>query len=193
MKGGKMRKALKIILIVVLVLVLFVAAFAAVVFLDLAAYTATSSEVRPATGTQIGTAIVAYDPGLSGTAKTVASKVTDDLVAAGYTVTFAGIKSNAATNTSAYNIIVVGGPIYAGSPTVSVKDFLSNLNIGSGTVVGVFGSGSGESAPEDIKNIQDAIAGLKNGDELSGAVVVKIGQSEDLNVRAQDFVNQLTQ
>ncbi len=187
-----MRKLVKIVLIVFLVLVVLVAIVGAVFLLDLAAYTATGSEVRPATGTQIGTAMVTYDPGLSGTAKTVASKVADDLAATGYTVTFAGIKSNAAANTTGYDIIVAGGPIYAGSPTASVKDFLGNLNVGT-TTIGVFGSGSGASAPEDIKAIQDALAALKNGEDLSGAVVVKIGQSEDLDVRAQDFVNQLTQ
>ena len=56
------------------------------------------------------------------------TKLPADLQTSGYTVTLAGIKSSAAAHTANYRVIVVGGPIYAGTPTGSVKDFLSNLN-----------------------------------------------------------------
>jgi flavodoxin len=198
-----MRKIFKIILAIFAALIIIVGAFAAVVFLDIAAYTATGSQTLTPIGTgNSGKALVAFDPGLSGTAKGVADKVASDLQAQGFTVTLAGIKSSAVANITGYSVVVVGGPIYAGSPTASVKDFLSNLPAGQAsqgdgpyvlTSVGVFGSGQGPTSPEDIAMIKNAVPALSNNGTLSNAVVVKIGQTEDLNTRAQDFVNQLTQ
>jgi hypothetical protein len=39
----------------------------------------------------------------------------------------AGVKSSATGVTTGYNIIVVGGPVYAGALTGSIKDTLVNL------------------------------------------------------------------
>jgi flavodoxin len=196
----KMRKAFKIVIAVFAVIVILVAAFGAIVILDLAAYTATGSETLTPTGTSIGKAIVIYDPGLSGMAKSVADKVATDLQAKGLTVTLAGIKSSAVANTTEYGVVVVGGPVYAGALTSSVKDFLNNLPAGHAspgygpyifTTVGVFGSGQGETSQSDIDMIRNSVTSLSVNGTLSGAKVVKIGVNEDLNIRAQDFVNQL--
>jgi flavodoxin len=180
-----MRKAFKIILAIFAVLIIAFVAFAAVIFLDVAAYTATGSQTLTPTGTSAGNALVAYDPGLSGAAKNVANEIATDLQAQGYTVTLAGIKSSAAASTSNFSIIVVGGPVYAGTPTGSVKDFVHNLNLQSGTKLGVFGSGSGAQEGNDVETISNAVSAP------SGAVIIKIGQNENLTQRAADFVTQL--
>ena len=187
----EMRKTFKIILAIFAVLVVLLVIFGAVFFLDLAAYTATGSQTLNPTGASVGNALVTYDPGLSGTAKGVADKVAADLQAANYTVTLAGIKSSAAAHTANYSIIIAGGPVYAGTPTSSVKDFLNNLRPDQGAKVGVYESGSGATTPQDIASIRNSISALKEGGTLQNATVVKIGQSEDLNARAQDFINQL--
>ena len=101
-------------------------------------------------GTSVGNALVLYDPGLSGATTRVAEKIATTLQVKGYTVTLAGIKSSAASNTESFNVIVVGSPIYAGAPTSSVKDFLGNLNPSSDDLVGFFGSGQGSTAPDDV-------------------------------------------
>ncbi len=186
-----MRKIFKIILVVLAVIIIVIVAFAAIIFLDLAAYTATGSQTLNPTGTSVGKALVVYDPGLSGTAKGVADKVASDLQAQSYTVTLAGIKSSAAAKTSGYIILVVGGPIYAGSPTASVKDCLNNLKPDSGTKIGVFGSGQGATSQSDIDTIKSSVPALSSTGSLSNAIIVKIGEKEDLNTRAVDFVNQL--
>jgi flavodoxin len=188
----KMRKALKIILAIFAAIIIIAAIFGALFFLDLAAYTATSSQTLTPTGTSIGKALVVYDQGLSANSKNVADKVASDFQAQNYTVTLAGIKSSDASKTVGYTIIVAGGPIYAGSPTSSVKDFLGNLKPDTGAKVGVFGSGQGATTPSDVAAIKDAVPALKSGD-LQNAVIVKIGEKEDLIVRASDFVNQLIQ
>lgn len=198
LKADKVRKAIKTILVIVAAIILMVAIVSAIFFVDLTAYTATGSQTLTTQIPSSGKALVIYDPGLSGTAKNVAAKVASDLEAQNYTVTLAGIKSSAAANTTGYSIIVVGGPIYAGSPTASVKDFLNNLQPGYAIPngpyffirVGVFGSGQGATTPSDVAAIKNAVPALKNGD-LKGALIVKIGQTENLNTRAQDFVNQL--
>jgi flavodoxin len=197
MGNDSIRKAFKIILVIFAVLIIIVAAVGAVFFLDVSALKATGSRTLTPTGPSVGNAMVVYDPGLSGTAKGVADKIASDLQTQGYTVQLAGIKSSTATQTTGYNtiggfsIVVAGGPIYAGSPTSSVKDFLNNLKPSQGVKVGVFGSGSGSTAPEDVAQIRNSVGPLQSGGSLANAVVVKIGQNEDLNARASDFVTQL--
>ncbi len=186
-----MRKIFKIILIIFAVLIILVVAFGAIFFLDFSALTATGSKTLSPSGTSVGNALVVYDPGMSGTAKGVADKIASDLQTAGYIVTLAGVKSSAAANVAGYNVIVAGGPVYAGALTSSVKDFLNNLHPDTGTKVGVFGSGQGSTTPEDIAQMMDSVSALHSGGSLANAVVVKIGQSEDLNTRTTDFVNQL--
>jgi flavodoxin len=186
-----LKKLFKIIIAVFAVIIILVAAFGAVIFLDLAAYTATGSKTLTPTGTAVGKAIVIYDPGLSGAAKGVADKVASDLQSSGYTTTLAGIKSSAAAHTTGYQVIVVGGPTYAGALTASVKACLSNLKTDQGAKVGVFGSGSGATSPSDVSMLKNSVPALKDNGALSQAVVVKIGQSENLTTRAQGFVSQL--
>ncbi len=185
-----MRRIIKISLAIVLVLIIIVATFAAVFFLDLVAYTATSQRTLPYTGQFMGTALVLYDPGLTGASAKVAEKIAEELQNQTLAVTLGGIKSQAAANTTGYDVIVIGGPIYAGTPTASVKDALSNLKHDSDTVVGVFGSGQGAKMPDE-NSMRNAIPALQPGGALSKAVVVKITDSEDLNAQVQDFVTQL--
>ncbi len=184
-----MNKILKIILAVFAVIIILIVAFAAVVLLDVAAYTATGKETLTPSGASMGTAVVLYDPGLSGTSTKVAQQVAADLKDLNLTVTLAGIKSS--VDPTEYNIIVIGGPVYAGAPTASVKDALGSLQVGSSSIVGVFGSGQGATSAEDVAQIRSAVPALQSGGELSGAVVVKIGEGEDLAARAADFVGQL--
>ena len=195
-----MRTIFKIILAIFAIIIIATVAFGTIIFLDVAAYTATGSQTLTPTGTSVGKAIVIYDPGLSGTAKGVANKVAAELQAKSYTVTEAGVKSSIVANTTEYSVVVVGGPVYAGALTSSVKDYLNKLPAGHAspgygpyilTRVGVFGSGQGATSQSDIEMIKNSVTALSANGTLSGATVVKIGQSEDLNTRVQDFVNQL--
>ncbi len=186
-----MRRIFKIIIAVFAVIIIVVVALGAIVLLDLAAYTATGSQILPATGSEMGTALVLYDPGLTGASTKVATQVADDLQSQGLTVTLAGIKSSAASDISGYTVIVVGGPVYAGAPAASVKDAINNLHVDSTTVVGVYGSGQGATSPDDVAQIKNSVSTLQSGGDLSNAVIVKIGETEDINARASDFVNEL--
>jgi flavorubredoxin len=187
-----MKKVFKIIIAVFAVIIILFVSVAATIFLDLAAYTGTGTQTLTPTGNPVGKAIVIYDPGLSGNTKAVADKVASDLQTKGYTVTLAGIKSSVASNVSGFDAIVVGGPVYAGALTGSVKDTLKSIESshGQGTKIGIYGSGQGATTPEDVTQLKQSIpSGSDNS--LSQALVVKIGEKEDLTARAQDFVNQL--
>jgi len=190
--GILMRKAFKIMLAIFAVLIILVVSFAAIIFLDVAAYTATGSQTLTPRDTQVGKALVIYDPGLSGTSKTVATQIATDLQTQNYLVTLAGVKSSAAVNTTGYGIIVIGGPVYAGALTSSVKGALDSLvlNHDQEAKIGVFGSGQGATTPEDIAQLKQSIP-VRSDATLQNDIVVKIGSSEDLSTRAQDFVNQL--
>ena len=117
-----MRKLFKIIFTVfVIVMALFIAA-AAVITYDVAGALATDSHPLP-NGAPIGQAIVVYNPGLSGGAKDVATKIGYDLQDAGYNVTLAGVKSDTAADIVGYDVVVVGGPIYGGKPAKSKQEY----------------------------------------------------------------------
>jgi len=185
-----MRKILKLIFAIFAALIIILVAFGSIILLDIVAYTATGAQTLTPTGSSVGKAIVIYDPGMSGRAKVVADKVAGDLQEKGYTVTLAGVKSSAAGTTTGYNIIVVGGPVYAGALTSSTKDVLANLVFDQGAKIGVYGSGQGATSPQDIAQIKQSIP-TRSDQNLQNAIVVKIGNGEDLNARAQNFVNQL--
>ncbi len=118
---------------------------------DIMSYTDTGSKVLNSAGAANGRALVVYNPGLSGAAKNAANEIAGDLQSKGYAVTLAGIKSAAAANTSGYDVIVAGGPMYWGRVSNSVDAYLKALKPQKGVAIGVFGTtGSAEFHDGDI-------------------------------------------
>lgn len=187
----KSRRVLKIAgLSIVAVLV---AAFAVMgfIFFDVISYTATSSEKLNPTGTEVGKALVVYDPGISGAAKDVAAVVAKDLQLKGYSVDLAGINSASAKNTSGYNIIVVGGPIYAGKASSSVQSYLKALNVDNGTKVGVFATGQDADILNNQTLLVKEVAPLGDGNNLKIVSVTKVIKVNETNQKVADFVKSL--
>ena len=91
-----------------------------------------------------------------------------------------------------YGFTVIGKPVHTGSLTDSVTDALRNLVLSrdQGTKVGVFGGGQCSTSSDGISKIKQTIP-MSSEVAILNALVAKIGNSEDLNTRAQDFVNQL--
>lgn len=184
-----MRKAYKIVLAVFLVFVIFAVGGLSVIFLDLASYTATGTQVFTPkaypTGSEADSALIVYDPGLTGAAKNIADKMAIDLQTQGYYIDVAGIKSSTATSDiNQYQLIVVGGPIYGGKAASSVQSYLSNLNPQNGTIVGVYGVGS-------FGTENDKIAPLPSGSSLSIKETLKISTSQNATAESAVFVTQL--
>lgn len=131
-------KILKILAIILLIMVV-----AGVVLWSYSYLNGAGSTTLNSTGNVTKKALVVYDPGFSGAPKTVANSLAEDLKSKGYTVTLAGINSKDAGNVSGYNVLIVGGPTYAGNASSSVKSYLNNLNVDSNTTIGVFSVGDG--------------------------------------------------
>ncbi len=131
--------------------------------------------------------LVVYDPGLSGGAKDAATKIGYNLQTAGYTVVLAGVKSSTAANVSGYGVVVVGGPIYAGSASSSVKAYLMGLSVVAGTKVGVFGYGS---VSVDDSGVLDEVAPLPSTSSLTFDAAAKI-VSGSMDEECSEFVAEL--
>ncbi|HML04515.1 MAG TPA: flavodoxin domain-containing protein [Methanobacterium sp.] len=185
------RKILKIAglgIVAVLVAFFVVMGF---VFFDGISYTATSSEKLNPTGTEVGKALVVYDPGISGNAKNVATAIAKDLQLKGYSVDLAGINSAIAKNTSGYNIIVVGGPIYAGNASASVQSYLKALKPDNNAKIGVFATGQDADILKNQTLLLKEVAPLPNGSNLKIVSVTKVINLNETNQKATDFVNAL--
>jgi flavodoxin len=188
----KFKKILLIAVTVAVVLVLAMLAAMGVIILDLWSMTAGGSETLNPAGTATGLALVVYNPGISGGAKGVADTIAGDLKADGYTVTLAGIKSGAASNVSGYDVIVVGGPVYVGNASGSIKSYLQNLHPPADAKVGVFGYGSVVVDNSDLSAVLGNVA-AGSADTLKIDAALKIAAEEDKSKMCADFVNDLLQ
>jgi len=186
-----MRKLFKIILSIFIIVMAVLIACAAVIALDVAGALATDTHLLPH-GEPIGQALVVYSPGLSGGAKDVATKIGYNLQDKGYNVVLAGIKSSAAEDISGYNVIVVGGPIYADSPTKTVQEYLANLSPTENQKIGVFGYGTLSSDNSDYSAVLKEVTKLPEDNSLTVNAVVKVASGADVDAQCQDFVNRLT-
>jgi flavodoxin len=188
----KLKKILLIAVTVAVVLVLAMLAAMSFIIFDLWSMTAGGSETLYPAGNATGLALVVYNPGISGGAKGVADLIAGDLKADGYTVTLAGVKSGAASNVSGYDVIVIGGPVYVGNASGSIKSYLQNLHPPGDAKVGVFGYGSVVIDSSDLSAVLDNVASASVG-TLKIDAAVKIAAEEDKSKMCADFVNELLQ
>ncbi len=185
-----MRKILKIILIVFAVLIIIGIASISIIILDVAGNFATGSQTLT-NGAATGQALVVYDPGLGGGAKDVATKIGDDLQTQGYNVVLAGVKSSAAANTTGYNVIVVGGPIYAGKPASTVQTYLNSLNPPANAKVGAFGFGSVKVDDTNSTVVMQDVAPLPSNSPVTLTAAIKVVSGDNVDTKVQDFVTNL--
>lgn len=74
-----------------------------------------------------GTALVVYHPGLTGFQKRVTYAFADGLVSSGWRVVIATASSQASTDLSSYNLLVLGSPTYFWAPARPIQSYLSKL------------------------------------------------------------------
>jgi flavodoxin len=154
-------------------------ALAGLVALDVSGNFATGSEKLTPAGTATGKALVVYDPGVSGTAKDAATKIANGLKAGGYEVVLAGVKSAAAADVAGYDVIVAGGPVYAGKVGSSVYSYLDGLQAPENAKVGAFATGNYKSE-DKRETVFPAAAGLK--------AVIMLFPEDDVDKGCSDFV-----
>ena len=184
------KKVAKYVGLGIVLIVLIAFASIGLVMGDVVSYTATGSQTLNPNGTSTGKALVVYDPGITGTAKNVAAVIAGDLQAKGYTVTLAGIKSSNVMNTAGYNVIVIGGPVYAGQPASSLQSYLSDITPPKEAKIGVFTTGSVAANSNNTAFIKKEIA-LNNTNIYQVADVMKFVDTNTINQKATEFVNGL--
>ena len=185
-----MKRILKIALIAIAVIVvLMVSAFAAI-SMDAASWTATGSQTLNPSGTSVGKALVVYNPGFSGVAKAVADKIAANLQSDGYTVDLAGVKS-APSDTSNYNVVVVGGPMYFGEATSSIESYLTTMTLAPQAKLGIYvTTGSSQYVDSDYQMLQQQVASAANN-RSQVAIGMVLDGNETQN--CADLVSALTQ
>lgn len=186
-----MKNLLKKVGIGLIIIIVVIFAFMGSIIFDVASYTATGSQTLAPNGTTVGNALVVYDPGFSGAATNVASTIASNLQTKGYKVDLVGIRYSKATNTSNYNVIIVGGPIYAGKAASSVQEYLKNLNPAPGTKVGVFATGQDPDTANDYALLLKEAAPLPENSTITINAAVKIVKNDNDKIIA--FVNTMTQ
>lgn len=172
------------------IILVVVVAFAAVAFIsyDTGNRAAVSETLNP-NGTIMGNALVVYDPSITGNTKNVASTIASDLQARGYKVELAGIKSVKAGNTSGYNVIVIGGPIYGGNSGAAVKAYLETLKPAEGTKIGVFATGDSHTTDETL--IKNQIAPIPQDSTFQIDAVMAVAMNDDKSKKCAVFVDNL--
>jgi len=185
------RKILKITGLGIVAVLVAVFAVMGFIFFDVMSYTATGSEKLNPVGTEVGKALVVYDPGISGASKDVATVVAKDLQLKGYSVDLAGISSASAKNTSGYNVIIIGGPIYAGKASSSVQSYLKALNVDNSTKIGVFATGQDADILNNQTLLTKEVAPLDENSNLKIVSVTKIINLNETNQKAADFLDTL--
>ena len=189
-----MNRIMIVGLIIVLIVVVVIAGMGFII-LDGMSYTATGSETLSPAGTSVGHALVVYDPGVSGEAKGAAVKIASDLRTKGYEVELAGVRSTTAANTSRYNIIIAGGPMYFGKVTSSVETYLKAITLQKDLKLGVFATtGSSQFNNNDIASLGKQVTSLVGDSPLNKNAVIKTIRSGDAsNTDCADLVSALLQ
>ncbi|MGB9979654.1 flavodoxin domain-containing protein [Methanobacterium sp.] len=159
---------------------------AGIICSGLTGYMATSTESISYTGEIKGNALVVYDPGVTGAAKNAAAEIANNLKSKGYNVTLAGVSSSTAANTSKYDMIIVGGPMYFGKVSNSIDKYLKTLTLPQNAKLGVFGTtGAGEFNNDDIKGISKQVASLQG----NNAVIKTLRNGNAAIIDCTDFVS----
>ncbi len=160
------------------------------IFYDVMSYTANGFETFSPEGNVTGNALLVYDPGISGQSANVALNIAKELQSKGYHVDLVGINNAKAKNTSKYELIVVGGPIYTGKASSSVQSYLNNLKQNNGTKIAVFATGSDKDVMKNSKLLKSEVAPLNNNTSLKIEAVGKF-ISENNNQSIVVFVGSL--
>ena len=125
-----------------------------------------------------GVALVIHHPGISDFQRQMNYAFTDGLVSNGWRVEITTASSQAPTDLSGYDLLVLGGPVYAGAVAQPVVSYLSGLGDlgGKRTVLIISGAGKTDEAVSVMeKLVQDA-----NGDLVKSLPIWTQAPNEEM-------------
>ncbi|MEN6329265.1 MAG: hypothetical protein ABFC91_03120 [Methanobacteriaceae archaeon] len=181
--------------LIIVFLILVVIVPAAFIFLDLMSYTASGAKSISPTGNVTGKALVVYNPGISGMAKTAANDIASELKSRGYDVKLAGVRSADATNISGYGVVIVGGPLYFGKLTKSIDSYFKTLSLQKEVKLGVFATtGSDQFNNDDFQWLTKQVEMLTADNPLNKKVTIKLIRSGNESLKDDaDLVSETIQ
>lgn len=168
------------------ILAIFIVGFLSMglVLSDIASSSATDSKMLNSTSS--AKALIVYAPGITGEAKETAMTIGKDLQNKGYSVNIAGIKSDEAKDASDYDIVIVGGPIYAGKLSSSTQEYIESVKVGKNTTIAVFSVGLLKDDVENDEVLEKELLGNKI------KTFVKFISGEDSKAKSLEFINKIT-
>lgn len=125
MKLLPQKKWKKILLIAVLAFVIVAASGLGFIMLKINSDYVSGIDVLNTDGSK--TALIIYHPGLSSFMKDTAYAFADGLVEDGWRVEITTASSEAPTDLSDYSLLVLGSPVYAGSPSPTIKRHVERI------------------------------------------------------------------
>ncbi len=142
MKLWPQKKWKKILLIAILVFVIVVSGVLGFVLFKINSDSVSGIDVLNADGSE--SALIIYHPGLSSFMKDAVYAFADGLVENGWSVEITTASSQAPTDLSNYSLLVLGSPVYAGSPSPAIKRHVERIGDlqGIDTVLLVTSAGS---------------------------------------------------
>jgi len=159
MKFWPEKKWKKILLIVLLVFVIVVASVLGFVLFKINSDYVSGIDVLNAEGSKI--ALILYSPGLSSFMKDVVYAFADGLVANNWKVEITTVSSQAPIDLSEYSLLVLGSPVYAGSPSPTIKRHVERIGDlqGIDTVLLVTSAGNSGGAEVSMQQIIEEYGG----------------------------------
>jgi len=125
MKLWPQKKWKKIVFVVIIAFVIVVASVSGFALFKINSDYVSGIDVLNADGSE--TALVIYHPGLSSFMKDVVYAFADGLVENGWRVEITTASSQAPTDMTNYSLLVLGSPIYAGSPSPTIKRHVKRI------------------------------------------------------------------
>ena len=150
----------KIVLIAIIAFVIVVASVSAFILFKINTDYVSEIEVLNADGSE--TALIIYHPGFSSFMKDTVYAFADGLVENGWRVEITTASSQAPTDLSSYSLLALGSPVYAGSPSPTVKRHLERMGDLNGieTVLLVTSGGSDGSSEASLQQAVEEHNGL---------------------------------
>ncbi|MBY9013375.1 MAG: hypothetical protein KGD70_13455 [Candidatus Lokiarchaeota archaeon] len=176
MKFWPEKKWKQMLLISIIIVVLIVAS--ASIFVLIKANSDFASELKVLNPNGSQTALVIYHPGLSSFNEDMTFAFGDGLVDNGWRVEITTASDQAPTDLSKYSLLVLGSPVYGGSPSASIKRHVERIGdlggIESVLVVTSGGINAGAEVAmqqiiEDNNGVVKTVLSLQTGDSLDVA------------------------
>jgi len=128
-------------------------------------------------------------------AKNAANDIDNGLKSKGYDVKLAGVRSAAATNTSGYDIVIAGGPMYFGKVSRSIDAYLKTLKLQKEVNLGVFATtGTDQFISGDFQSLTKQVEMLTVDTPLNKKVTIKLIRSGNESLKDDaDLVSETIQ